>query len=116
MDVRQYWKAEALLDFFQDSQPLGKPRPAKRLPGGAIGLVVGRFEYQRSLRFRRDRRQSLRDLHRVPFAFNHARSRDQKQRLTPADPEISNRNFTRYLHRKFSKSSQMRFIAYAGQP
>ena len=44
MNIRQDRNPKALLDFFQDAQPLGEPRAPIGLLRRAIGLVVRRLE------------------------------------------------------------------------
>ncbi len=51
---------------------------------------------------RGDFREALGHHQRMRFAFNHARSGNQDQRLIAADAHISNRDFARSLHSDFS--------------
>ena len=44
VNVGQNGNAETVFDFLQDAQAFGKPRPAIRVSGRAIGLVIGSLE------------------------------------------------------------------------
>src|SRR5260370_40188428 len=98
MNIGQNGEAEALLDFLQNAQTLRKTRPSIGLLGGTICFVVRGLEHKWHLCARGNFHKPLGQHECMCFAFNHAWAGNQDQRLVSANAEVSNRDFTRWMH------------------
>jgi len=99
MHVSKYRKARLLLNLREDSKPRFEPRPAIRGRRRAIRFVVRSLENQRDAELLRRGPKLLGNAHRMAFAFDHARSRDNEKRRVAANADFADREAARRCHR-----------------
>ena len=93
MNVRKHRHLEFFFDFFENAQTFLHSGPAKRFQRRTIGLVIRRFENIRQAGIGGDLRHLFRHHARVQFAFNHAWSGDQKQRISGSQAQLAQLDF-----------------------
>ena len=89
VDVGENRQAELLLHFAKNPQAFVHAKTAERLARTAIGLVVRRFIDEGHAHFRADFLQAAGDVDRHLLRLDHARARDQEERLVETDLEIT---------------------------
>ena len=87
--VGQDRQASVFLDGRENAQAFFQPRAAKGGDGRAVGFVVGSFEDEGNAQLAGDGADSFGHGRRVRFAFDHARSGDQKKRSISAEVDIA---------------------------
>ncbi len=74
-------------------EPFLQSRTPKGFRRTAVRLVKGRFENERDAEVRGDLFEPCRGLEGRALRFDHTRSRDQHERILPADPDVLYRYF-----------------------
>src|SRR5271169_3407183 len=85
-------------DLGQDAQTFSETRATKRFHGGAICLVVRSLKDVRDASVGSNLCHALRHHPRVPLRFNHARPRNQKERITAAKAQRAQWDFAISVH------------------
>src|SRR5262249_45350387 len=83
VDIRENCEFEVRFNFAEDAEAFGQSGATKGIDGGAVGLGIRGLKYVGYSSVSSYFRHGFGDLSRMSLRFDHARARDEKERIVP---------------------------------